>query len=159
MKRFFFVILVVFIMSSCYTLQPVTFTDEEFSKVYDDVIGTKNDLYLKANTWMVSFFKDAKSIIQHSDKEQGVIIGKYLMKEREGYNTNLLILPGLENIYSTINIQVKDNKARISIRPYDYTFIKKAAKKTQYTKEDALKDMEVLTERFHQALKAEESEF
>ncbi len=38
----------------------------------------QDQLYVQANLWLVKIFTDSKSIIQFSDKEAGVIAGKYL---------------------------------------------------------------------------------
>ena len=69
--------LVVLMCSSCATTQtaftPITLTETA------TVLGTKNDVYVKANLWLVDVFNSAKSVIQFSDKEAGVIKGKYVL--------------------------------------------------------------------------------
>jgi hypothetical protein len=57
--------------------------------------NTKNKLYLKANDWMISTFGNAESVIQFSDKDAGVITGKYLMGKS-------LIRVGNSNIYTKL---------------------------------------------------------
>lgn len=45
-----------------------------------NVSGEQNELYVRANNWMVGNFTDAKSVIQFSDKEEGIVTGKYLLR-------------------------------------------------------------------------------
>jgi hypothetical protein len=65
------------VFTSCATTQtaftPITLTETA------TVIGTKNDVYVKANLWLVDVFNSAKSVIQFSDKDAGVIKGKYVL--------------------------------------------------------------------------------
>ena len=75
----------------------------------------KDKLFIKSNDWMVTTFNDAESVIQFSDKEEGTIIGKYLLQGTAGYNS--LIGQYDTRIYAKITIQVKENKARIIVLP------------------------------------------
>ncbi|WP_107822016.1 DUF4468 domain-containing protein [Mangrovibacterium marinum] len=58
------------------SLQQVTVSKSE---QVIEVPGTKDELYVKANEWMVRSFNNAKSVIQFQDKEAGKIMGKYLL--------------------------------------------------------------------------------
>jgi len=69
-----------------------------------EVKGSKNELYIKSNEWMVRNFNNAKSVIQFQDKEAGKIMGKYRMNS------------GPE-LFSLISIIVKDNAVKIEIEP------------------------------------------
>ncbi len=75
-----FLLLIVFLPLYFILRKPkktfVKFTNDEFVKVYEDLNSSQDDLYLKANEWIVGIFKDAKSVIQDTDKEKG-IEGKY----------------------------------------------------------------------------------
>ena|ERR1035437_2484093 len=76
MKKVLFICsLTILLLSSCATTQtaftPITLTETA------TVIGSKNDVYVKANLWLVDVFNSAKSVIQFSDKDAGVIKGKY----------------------------------------------------------------------------------
>ena len=112
MKTSYF-ILFIFLILSCTPIKYVTTT-----KVGEiiDVPGTKDELYIRANQWMIRSFKSAKSVIQFQDKEAGKIMGKYLM-----FTINLdkpiLNLPITNDVYSLITISVKDNATRIDIEP------------------------------------------
>jgi hypothetical protein len=159
MKKIIFIFLVATIATSCYTAKTVTLSDAPFVKVYDDITGTQDELFLKANEWMISTFKDAKSVIQHSDKEEGVILGKYLMTTTPnvmafGAST---ATPGTD-VFAVIDIRVKPNKARIEIKPYDFTYVSDGMGK-EFSKEDATLIMEVLAESLHQILQTKKVDF
>jgi hypothetical protein len=62
--------------------------------------------YIKANEWMVETFNDPGSVIQFTDKESGIVKGKYVMLNDES-NT----------FYAIITLRVKDNAYRIEIDP------------------------------------------
>ena len=76
----------------------------------------KDTNYIKANEWMVENFNDAKSVIQFSDKEAGIIKGKYLMKAGY-YQAAAPYVPEIktDDFYAIITLRVKDNKSRIEI--------------------------------------------
>lgn len=75
---------------------------------------SKDKLYIKANEWMVSSFKSAKSVIQFSDKEEGIITGKYLMKEGQAGSQ---YVAKVDDNYALITIRVKDNASKIEVSP------------------------------------------
>jgi len=56
---------------------PIVYTPVSTDEV--NIQGTKNELYVKANLWMVDQFSNAKSVIQFSDKEAGVFISGFTM--------------------------------------------------------------------------------
>ena len=71
------IILFLVTLSSCYSSKIVT-----APKSIQKIINTefkKNINYVKANEWMVESFNSAKNVIQFSDKEEGIVKGKYLM--------------------------------------------------------------------------------
>jgi hypothetical protein len=122
----------------------VKFTENEFIKVYENLNSLQDDLFQKSNEWIVSFFRDAKSVIQHTDKEKGVIIGKYLMNS-------------YVEVYVTIDIRVKDGRARLAITPNDYFYYE--TKKLSYTKKDAINDMNQLAQSYYEKIKSKEIDF
>lgn len=80
----------------------------------------QNKLYVRANNWMVGAFKDAKSVVQFSDKESGTITGKYYLTPitattQYGAGTDA---------YAIINIQVKDGASKITITPDTFDYMK-----------------------------------
>lgn len=79
-----------------------------------NVSGEQNELYVRANNWMVGNFTDAKSVIQFSDKEEGIVTGKYLL--RSTYEFSGLTAVD-RDIYAIIKIQLKDGASKITIKP------------------------------------------
>lgn len=69
----------------------------------------KKQLYLKARKWFVDTFKDAKSVIQMDDKEEGKLAGKayHTYKFTNGMNTSDV------DIDFTLNLDIKDGKYRV----------------------------------------------
>jgi hypothetical protein len=159
----------VLILASCYSTQtiPISF-DEPVINVYE-VDGTKDELFLKANLWMVATFTDPRSIIQYSDKAEGVITGKYLLKYipfNARHDMRQYVSPKEESIYALIEIRIKDSRALISIKPEDWNYYQTYYPNKEpviavggYTKDDATKDMESLCESFYQRLKSAEINF
>lgn len=149
--------LLAIIINSCAPLKTIMI-EEPFIKVYDDLEASQNELFLKANEWMVATFKDAESVIQYSDKEEGTLLGKYLMfgEIRQGlYNVTTDT-----RIYAKIDIRVKDNKARISIEPMEpWKYDPSGMTIYGFSKEDAIAEMEALANNLHNALKSEKIEF
>ena len=85
--------------------------------------GNKNELYVKANTWMVENFKSAKSVIQFSDKESGTVMGRYYLADISAtgnQNDNYVS----SSAYAVIKLLVKDNAAKIEIAPEKVTYMK-----------------------------------
>lgn len=68
-------------------------------------------LFVDANSWFVDMFKSADSVIQYSDKEAGMVKGKYTHEVMDGIYYVM--------ITSTITVEVKDERCRISFdSPY-----------------------------------------
>ena len=108
MKRSIYIAL---LLTSCITATKVTFLEtEHLSIVYDDVIGSKDELYVKANAWMVSAFNNAKSVVQYQDKEAGTIMGKYLMHGGTLVQSMAGTTTSSEEVYAIIDIRIKEGK-------------------------------------------------
>jgi len=113
-KLLFFSITIIslILLQSCAMNQYLTTTEK--SKVVNVDGKTKNELYIRANTWMVETFTNAESVIQFSDKENGIVTGKYIM------TTIITSTTTRHGVYSMIKIQVKDGAAKITITPESY---------------------------------------
>jgi hypothetical protein len=145
---------IVFLLSlllySCASYQIISY-DQPFVKVFDDIQGTQDQLFIKANEWMIKTFTNPSSVIEFTDKEEGIIMGKYLMFGEAKASAYISIDT---RVFAKIDIRVKDNKARISIEPLDkwnydpYTIY-------NYSKEDCMKDLELLSENLHKTLLSE----
>lgn len=108
-------IAVLVLITSCAPLKTISKTEFKKEEIIDVPNTSKNDLYVKANEWMVSNFGNADSVIEFSDKEEGTILGKYLLQGQvvsTGYGTSDT------RIFAKIDIRVKDNSTKIMIEPY-----------------------------------------
>lgn len=155
MKNIITVFLIVG-LSSCIATQVSFKEDEYLSKVFEDTPGTKDELYLKANRWMVSAFNNAESVIQHNDKQEGAIIGKYLMSGT--ISSGYMGVVTDTRVYAIVEIRLKDNKAKIDIKPQgSWRYGEMTV--YDYSKEQAIRDMNQLANSFHDALLKPESDF
>lgn len=106
---------------------------------------------------MIETFNSAESVIQLSDKEEGVIIGKYLM-----YGT---ISPGIygttndTRVYAIIDIRVKDNKARFEVKPQEWYYDSSEMTVYQFSKQDAINAITRLADSFDKGMTVEAVEF
>ena len=101
-------------LSSCSPISYASMTDdqrkeiESYVKIVEAPNNTKSELFAKVNTWAVENFNKADAVIEFADKETGTIAGKYVQT---------LIANGLQyKSRSTVKIEVKDNRARITIK-------------------------------------------
>lgn len=164
-------VLKIVLLTSCYTYKAITVSfPEPIVATYFDVSGTKDELFLKSNLWMVSAFKDAKSVIQYSDKAEGILTGKYLLhyiSASSGYSPLIGSYSTPEyTLYAIIEIRVIDGKARISIAPDNWTHTQainangeNVAREGEYTKGMAIADINALCESFHKSLQTEGVKF
>ncbi|WP_289024337.1 DUF4468 domain-containing protein [uncultured Salegentibacter sp.] len=103
---------------SCGSLTPVLVNPDPISKTFG-IRGDKNELYVKANNWMVENFNSAKSVIQFSDKEEGIVTGKYLLGSVHPDATGSPV----KDVFAVIRLQVKDEATKITITPEDYQYV------------------------------------
>lgn len=84
-----------------------------YSEVIEIPSTSKDELYLRANTWLSRAFKSAKAVIDFQDKEAGKIIAK------GNIGTTIKVpLVGKQdagNINITITILIKDGKYKYTI--------------------------------------------
>lgn len=151
-------VVIPFFLLSC-TIATVSVPETEYViDVYDSLVDSKNKLFLKANRWMVSTFNNAESVIQHSDKEEGVIVGKYLMFGQ--ISSGAYGVTNDNRVYAIIDISVKDGKAKIEIKPQGtWQYDESGMTIYTYSKQDAINEMKGLSKSFLQALLKEESDF
>ena len=153
MKKFLFVLLVALI--SCKPFQMITGSSYEKSEIISVEGSSKDQIYIKANEWMVKIFNNAKSVIQFQDKEEGRIIGKYLLfsnLKSFQYGT----VGG--DIFAILNIYVKDGAAKISILPQGYwQYDPSGATIYSYGPEQANTDINVLINDFKNFITKKES--
>lgn len=138
MKKTFY-LLVAVVLLSCQSVQYIPVSIDPVEKTFE-VIGNKNDLYVRANNWMVETFKSSKSVIQFSDKEEGLVTGKYILKTFYSFDAyGQKFESGVLN--AIIKIQVKDNASKITIMPDDFQEVHSSRNKDyRYTKVNAIED-------------------
>ena len=116
MKKILLMVLMVVVMMmfvSCATMMETDLDPEKAQvvKIIDSPGIKKDRLFVLANSWAVDTFVSAESVIEYSDKEAGIIKGKYVLSFSEGIYTY--------TARSTITIEVKDGAVRITIAdPY-----------------------------------------
>lgn len=107
------VLIMSIILTGCVTSEPLP-DNENIYEVVINVPGLdKNRIFLLANDWMVSNFRSAEAVIEYSDSEEGIIIGKANAKADAGG-----LVKALVNFKITIN--VKDEKTRIRLENMSY---------------------------------------
>lgn len=102
-------ILLLVIASGCATMMGAKATPE--MRTYERIIEipgqTKDQIYIRANSWFVETFNSAESVIEFQDKEAGKIMGKYVFSYAEGVYTY--------SVKQTVDISIKDDKVRVII--------------------------------------------
>ncbi len=89
-----------------------------FTSIIDAPNKTKDELFVMLNNWFVASFNSGKSVVQMTDKEQGVILAKgYLsgVGSRTGFSKSVTV-----GEYIIIRLDIKDAKIRLitSIQEY-----------------------------------------
>ena len=67
----------VLLSLACATTKNVSSLPDSYEEVVE-ISGSKDTLYTKANLVFVDLFNNAESVLQFSDKEAGVMKGKYV---------------------------------------------------------------------------------
>lgn len=119
MKNVLLISLSILIVSLSGCIAYKSYSSEPSVEVFENLIGKQDDLYIKANEWMVSTFNDAESVIQFADKEEGTIIGKYLIGGSLVAASQYTSAADLR-VYAIVDVRVKDSKARISVTPSEW---------------------------------------
>ena len=143
MKRvnlLFFVIGMLLISSALTGETVVDPTLKQYSEVIDVPSVNASTLFTKANSWLVDSFKNAESVIQYSDKDAGIIKGKYVEQIGTEYLEDHYI------VSSTITIEVKDNKYRVTFsEPYGRLIYSKMWGVKKKSSSEPLNDVDMLS--------------
>ena len=108
-----FVVLLVAVLSSCTITRGVV----DFKAVGKTVVvenTSREELFDRANVWIVHTFKDPNGMVKWSNGEQGTIISKYPLVTTSSYSSYTTEV--------TLEIYIVDNKARIRIEPESITY-------------------------------------
>ena len=113
------------------------------------------DNYVLANEWMVEAFNNAESVIQFSDKEAGIVKGKYSLYS--GYTSGYYTV---DPVSAIITVRTKDGSATLSIdtrgnnfQILKYTDVNLQAHNKGISSEDAKLQINLLIESFKNRLK------
>ena len=104
MRKLFLLPVLTVLFLSLQSCAVITTESRPITKVVNIEDATKNELYVRANNWMVSAFNNAESVIQFTDKETGTITGKYLL----GTITQASQYGPANRAFAIIQIQVKE---------------------------------------------------
>jgi len=156
LKQLKILILSTLLLTSCGGMLNTTMLHPvQKSKIINIENTNKSDLFVRANNWMVETFNDAESVIQFSDKENGIVTGKYLMQT---------IIKGTEipatKVFAIIKIRVKDNAANIELLPDSYiNNYNPLAGGKSFTLENANSSMDILIASFEKYIRTKEKDF
>ena len=102
-------LVLVFVVSGCAHMEKdMANEDASLVEVIELSGVSKDEIFVRANSWMVDTFVKADSVVEYSDKQAGLIKGKYVTDTTDGAY--------LMRVKSVITVEVKDGKARISLR-------------------------------------------
>ena len=108
-------VILICLLVSCASYQPITKEESTYSVVVNVPNIPAKDLYVLINLWFVDTFRSADNVIQYSDKEYGVIAGKYGFAV--SYSSPMV--KTYLNVFATIKAEVRNGKYRITFSdPY-----------------------------------------
>ncbi len=108
MKRLMYFIIVSFFAAGCATA-PIELRQSQ--QVIDLPGMSRDQIYNKSNQWIAETFGSANAVIQYKDQKEGKIIGNIIstsLKFMMTYSFN-----------STMSIDIKDGRARLSFQAHD----------------------------------------
>lgn len=133
MKGFKFstILFTLYVLSSCTATMTGAKASAEMrsmQKVVEIPGLTQDEIYIRANSWFVSTFNSAESVIEFQDKESGKIMGKYVFTYGEGVYTF--------GVKQTVDVEMKEGKMRVSFTNPNYRTLSGMGEtyyNTQYT--------------------------
>lgn len=87
--------------------------------------------------WVNRHFESSKSVINFHDKEEGIILGRFLLKSVNGYS-----------IYATIKIATKNDAVRVLIEPISAWPYEPTYSAFKYSANACAKDIDALIANF-----------
>lgn len=79
-------------------------------QIVREIKADKNKIYSKSNAWIAETFRSAKAVIEHTDKDAGLIIGNGVVETRAGIG----IFAATFQYVFKFKEEIKDNKFRFS---------------------------------------------
>ncbi|MCL1933501.1 MAG: DUF4468 domain-containing protein [Candidatus Azobacteroides sp.] len=108
-------------------LYKVEGSDVVFTKVLENIPGTKDEIYTNVLNYMAVAYKSANDVIQQKDKDAGVVIGKGnfdVLKDGNIFTTTTY------NCNHTIRMDIKENRVRVMLSVNEYNVSIKDSKTT-----------------------------
>ncbi|MDY7026706.1 MAG: DUF4468 domain-containing protein [Spirochaetota bacterium] len=115
MKQTILLLISAAMLFGCASATTVMSEDPQVIEIIE-VDASVSDIFRLSNEWMVETFNSAEAVIQYTDKEEGVLMGKGV--------SEIPVTLGSWRIGYTLKIETREGKARISI--YDMTFAVKS---------------------------------
>ncbi len=118
MKKIVLIVVLAINFLSCAPKKSVIKYDAPKKEIKDVITtGSKEQNFVKANEWFVIMFVNSKNVNRYSDKEAGLIKGKFTLFSEKTW------VPASKNSYAVksgiidavITIRVKEDKARLEI--------------------------------------------
>ena len=95
-------------------------SDVVFTKVFENIPGTKDEIYSKVISYFATAYKSANNVIQQQDKDAGVVIGKGIFPDI--YQEKVFLSIASWDCRHTIRIDIKDGRVRVVISADQYVF-------------------------------------
>jgi len=79
---------------------------------------SKDDLFDRAKNWFTENFRDANSVLQVDDKENGQLVGRAIMK----YNPNILMSRDMfkGSIWYLVKITTRDGRYKYEVTSFTH---------------------------------------
>jgi hypothetical protein len=151
MKKSLLLTVIIILNINLQSCAIITTEGKSATKVVHIEGSNQNELYVRANNWMISAFNNADSIIQFTDKESGTITGKYI----QGSTSQGSQLISSKRAFAIIQIKVKDGASKITITPESYSYAK-GNPYSLHTKEKVVSDINKLMVSFEKAIQQKE---
>jgi hypothetical protein len=117
MKKLLFYLPVFIIFTTASAQEPLS-----FSKVIETPNKSKTELFIEVSDWFAVNYNSAQDVIQMSDKDAGIIIGKGAESYTFG-KTMYLCYDGFINY--TVKVQLKEGRYKIEINNFAHSVLPK----------------------------------
>ncbi|MEP5935358.1 MAG: hypothetical protein ABJ218_09580 [Winogradskyella arenosi] len=125
-------IAIIILNTSCVSVKTETYEGEPMISILE-LETSKDSNYIKANEWMVETFGNAESVIQFTDKDAGIVKGKYMMYSGQ---IGTQYSPAVKSYFVMITLIVKDQVAKIEVDPInEFTITNYMGNKIGFTPE------------------------
>ena len=103
---YIFVLMAVLLSFQSCATTPQTTEFDTYSVIFQAQGLSSDEIYIRANMWFVTAFYRADSVIQFSNKEAGIIMGRFTRSANVGSASGF--------IRSLVQVEIMDNRFRVS---------------------------------------------